>query len=358
MQNNKLMIYGANGYSAKLIIEELLSRGIKPVLAGRNHNEIIVLANNYSCAYEVFDLENEELLDSKLLSIHTLLNCAGPFKYTAKELMEACIRTKTNYLDITGEIPVFHLAFSKNETAKNAGVVLMPGVGFDIIPTDCLAKRLSEKMHDAKNLKLGFLNVRGNISRGTWLTSLEFLSGKGVIRRNEKVVESEIGEFSIEVHKDNFTFYGLSIPWGDVYTSFQSTKIPDAEVYLGVPFLVYKFRKIILPFIKIFRLPIIKKIAASFIKKYLTGPNKQKRDSTKTYVWGRVENEKGEMIEEVYRVMEGYNLTAKGAVECAVRVLQDSVRPGTQTPSLAFGSEFINLFVLEFDSWFAGKQTN
>jgi short subunit dehydrogenase-like uncharacterized protein len=341
-----LMVYGANGYSAQLIIEEFLSRNIFPVLAGRNETALKHLAQKYNCEYKTFDLSDEEKVVASLKGIHTVLNCAGPFVQTAKDLMEACLRTKTNYLDITGEMPVMHLAFSLDGNAKENGIVILPSVGFDIIPTDCLAKRLSEKMPDAISLKLGFLNKRGKISRGTLLTSLGFLGGMGRIRRDGKLIESEIGEFVVDIKLKNFSFTGISIPWGDVYSSFRSTKIPNVEVYLAVPGIVINFKKLFLFFMKLLKIQLVKKIVSGYIKKNLTGPNKTERDSAATYIWGRVENAKGEMIEEVYQVMEGYNLTAKGAAECAFRVLKNEIPPGTYTPSIAFGSEFMNLFVV------------
>ncbi len=343
----QLMVYGAAGYSARLIIEELLHRGIKPLLAGRNEASLKPLAEKWGCVHRVFEIENEKILDEALADVHTLLNCAGPFKFTAKEMMEACLRTKTNYLDITGEIPVMHLAYSFNRSVLENGIVIMPGVGFDIIPSDCLAKRISEKMPDAVNLKLGFLNKRGKISRGTWLTTLEFLGGSGRIRRDGKVIESRIGEFTMNVQTKNFSFYGLSIPWGDVYSSYHSTRIPNAEVYLGVSKWVFRFRSILIPLLKLFRIKLIKNFAVNYIKKNLTGPSKEERYSTETFVLGRVENDKGEMAEEIYQFMEGYNLTARGAAECAARVLNNSVGPGYYTPSLAFGSEFMDLFVIK-----------
>lgn len=341
-----LMIYGANGYSAQLIIKELLLRKIRPVLAGRNETALKHLAQKYNCEYKAFDLFDEEKVDAELKEIHTVINCAGPFIQTAKDLMEACLRTKTNYLDITGEMPVMHLAFSLDGKAKESGIVILPSVGFDIIPTDCLAKRLSEKMPDAIHLKLGFLNKRGKISRGTLLTSLGFLGGTGRIRRDGKLIESKIGEFVVDLKWENFSFSGISIPWGDVYSSFHSTKIPNVEVYLAMPGIVIKFRKLFLFLLKILKMKLVKNLISGYIKKYLTGPTKSERDSAATYIWGRVENAKGEIIEEVYQVMEGYNLTAKGAAECAVRVSKNEILPGTYTPSLAFGSEFMDLFVI------------
>ncbi|MEW5843644.1 MAG: saccharopine dehydrogenase NADP-binding domain-containing protein [Bacteroidota bacterium] len=343
---SKLMIYGATGYSAQLILEELISRKVKPILAGRNESGTKKIADKFDCEYRVFDLTDDTRIDKALNDIHTLLNCAGPFRMTAKELIEACLRTKTNYLDITGEIPVMHLAFSMSKRAKKNRIVIMPSVGFDIIPTDCLAKRLSEKMPDAANLKLGLINKRGKISRGTWLTTLEFLKGMGRIRRDGKLIESPIGEYAINVKLKNFSFSGLSIPWGDVYSSFRSTGIPNGEVYIAMPERVVKFRKLLTLFLKIFRIKFVKNFTASYIQKNLTGPSKKERDSAKTYVWGRVENAKGEMIEEVYQVMEGYNLTAVGAAECTIRILNNSVGPGFYTPSLAFGSAFMDQFVI------------
>lgn len=342
-----VLIYGANGYSAKLIIEELISRGIKPILSGRNESALKELSYKYDCEYRAVDLNDSNKLDTVLTGIHTVLNCAGPFKYTAKELMEACLRCKCNYLDITGEIPSMYLAFYLNQKTKETGVVFLPSAGFDIIPTDCLAKRLSEQMPDATHLKLGFSNKGGEISRGTWLTTLEFLGGTGRISRDGKLIESNIGEFTIDVKIKDFSFCGISIPWGDVYSSYISTKIPNAEVYIALPRLLVKSKSLLLFFLKILKVHLIKNIVAIFMKKTLTGPSKSKRDSTKTYVWGRVENSNGKMIEEVYQFMEGYNLTAKGAAECVERVLKNTLKPGTYTPSLAFGSEFMDLFVIK-----------
>ena len=237
--------------------------------------------------------------------------------------------------------------FFLSQKAKEKGIVFIPSVGFDIIPTDCLAKRLSEQMSDATHLKLGFSNKGGKISRGTWLTTLEFLGGTGRIRRDGKLIESNIGEFKVHVKIKDFSFCGFSIPWDDVYSSYLSTKIPNVEVYLALPRIIVKSKSFLLFFLKILKIHFIKNIVAIFLKKNLTGPSKSKRDSTKTYVWGRVENSKDEMIEEVYQFMEGYNLTAKGAAESVERVLKNTLKPGTYTPSLAFGSEFMDQFVIK-----------
>ncbi len=344
---NDLLVYGANGYSAGLIIEELLKRNIKPVLAGRNEKAVKQVSQRLNLPYKIFDLSEIESVVQNIKEFHTVLNCAGPFKYTAKQLIEACLEAEANYLDITGEIPVLQTAFENDDAAKKSGIVILPSVGFDIIPTDCLAKRLSEKMPDAKHLMLGLLNKKGKISRGTWLTTIEFLGATGRIRREGKLIESQIGEYKISVKRNDFDFSGISIPWGDVFSSFCSTGIPNVEVYLGVPKFLYNAVWLVPVIQRIISLKILKNVISGFIKNNFTGPNKNQRDSTVTYIWGRVKNEKGETYDEAYKVMEGYNLTAVGAAESVIRVLHGEVGPGTKTPSLAFGSNFMDRFVIE-----------
>lgn len=342
-----LMIYGANGYSAKLILTGLISKGVNPIIAGRNEVEIRELANHYSLQYRIFDLNDDQKIIGNLSSVHTLLNCAGPYKYTAKELMDACIECGVNYIDITGEIPILALAFGYNNKAIEKGITILPGAGFDIIPTDCLAKRMKELMPDAMDLKIAFHNNRGKISRGTLLTTLEFLSGKGRVRRDGKIIESEIGEFKILIRKPEVSFDAISIPWGDVFTAYISTGIPNITVYLGVTKPIIFFLSIIKSIFKLLTVKWIKRVAQKFVEKFITGPTEKDRKNAYVYIWCKVENEKGESLEKVFKFIEGYTLTAKGAAGCAMRILNGEVKAGTYTPSMAFGSKFMDQFIIE-----------
>ncbi len=342
-----VLVYGANGYSANLIINELAKRNIRPMLAGRNEQTVKKSAEKYNLPYKIFDLTNEEKIIENIKDFHTLLNCAGPFKYTAKNLVEACLKAGVNYLDIAGEIEVLQTAFEKDQAAKDAGIVILPGAGFDVIPTDCLSKKLALIMPDAKYLMLGLLNKRGKISRGTWLTTIEVLSAAGKIRKNGILVDSPIGEYKIKLVNDRIKFYGISIPWGDVYTSYYSTGIPNTTFYFAVPMLLYYFTWIIPAVKKIISIGYVKKIIDSFIRQNTYGPTEKSRNKTKTIIWGRVVNENGEVYEEAYRVMEAYNLTAAGAAEAVLRILNNNLKPGTHTPSNVLGYTFLNQFILE-----------
>lgn len=150
------MIYGANGYTGELIAREAARRGLKPVLAGRRRDSVEVLACALGLEACAFDLDDVVALTGQIEGQALVLNCAGPFSATAAPMMEACLRGRAHYLDITGEIAVFELAQSLNARAQDAGVALCPGVGFDVIPTDCVAAALKQALPDATHLALGF----------------------------------------------------------------------------------------------------------------------------------------------------------------------------------------------------------
>lgn len=343
--NKKSMIYGANGYSADLIIAELIKQGIKPILAGRDEMGVRNAAVKYDCDYSIFSLNDHKEIISKLSDIHTVLNCAGPFRFTAKQMIKACLESKTNYLDITGEVDVIDYAWQNNQKAKERGVVLFPSTGFDVIPTDCLSKRLSEKLPNAKSLHLGLVNG-GGISRGTLLTTFQMMGLPGKVRKDSKIIDSPIGEFDLLLNKHELHFNGISIPWGDVSSAFYSTRIPNISVFLGLPRSIFRLRKILLPGIKLFSFSIFYKFVETIVKMIVTGPTKTKRENSDSIVLGRVSDGEKEII-EAYRFFEGYKLTALGSAEILYKVLNNQVEYGTTTPSLAFGSNFMNQFVIE-----------
>ena len=343
---DKIIIYGANGYSAQLIIERLVQFGYKPVLAGRNAEAVKIVAEKFNCTYKVFGLSESKMVNNSIEEFDFLLNCAGPFKDTAPQLIDACIKSKTNYLDITGEIPVIEYAWAKNDEAKSAGIILAPSVGFDVIPTDCLAFSLSEKMHDAINLELALLNKNGKISRGTFLTTLEMLKDKGKVRRNKKILDSDIGEFHLSFYKSGFRFNGISIPWGDVASAFYSTGIPNITVYLGIPYFIFKNSWIVKIFYRLINMRLFNKLFSTIIRRNITGPTLEERNNGKTFLWGRVTDSSGKEIENCYQVMEGYNATQKGASEILQKLISCDFEKGTRTPSMIMGSEYFKEFIV------------
>ncbi len=344
---NKLIVYGAYGYSAKLILENLAKKNIKPMLAGRDEYKLRKTANQFDCEYSVFDLEDHEAIKKNLEEYHTLLNCAGPFKFTAEKFFNACLETKTNYLDITGEIVIFEKAWQFNEKANEKGITILPGVGFDVIPSDCIAAKLKEKMPDAVSLKLGFEAQGAKMSRGTHLTTLEMIDEESKIRKDGKIINVPLADITYEIKNDKIEFQGIAIPWGDVSTAFYSTGIENIEVYLGLPKAAFVSRRLLVAGKSLLEINTVKEFLKKQLAKRTTGPSDYERQKASMLVWGEVKNSEGEKLFAAYKFIDGYELTGRGGAEAALKVLNDEVKKGTQTPSLAFGSSFMEQFVIE-----------
>jgi len=344
---NKLIVYGAYGYSARLIIENLKKKNIEPVLAGRDEYKLRKAANDFDCDYMAFGLEGKNNLTEKIKDFHTVLNCAGPYKFTADKFIEACLATQTNYIDITGEIPAIEFAWKNNQPAIENNITILPAVGFDVIPTDCIAKKLKQSMNDAISLKLGFEGINTKISRGTYLTTLEMINEDGKIRKDGKIISIPLADLTYEIKNDKIDFEGVAIPWGDVSSAYYSTGIPNIEVYLGLSKSLYIARRLLAAGKNLIGLNSVKDFLMKQLSKRTDGPTDYERQKSSMIVWGEVSNNKGEKLFEAYRFIDGYEITGRGAAEAVESVLNDKVNKGTQTPSLVFGYEFMNQFVIE-----------
>lgn len=334
------MIYGANGYTGKMIAREAAKRGMRPVLAGRNEAAIAALAQELSLPSRVFALDNEPEVIAGLSEIDLVLHCAGPFSETAEPMMMACLQTKTHYLDITGEISVFELAQSLSGRAKKQKIVLCPGVGFDVIPTDCVAARLHETLPDATHLALGF-DSRSGLSAGTAKTTVEAMKLGGRVRENGEIKTVGLGYATREINFGNGTKFAVTIPWGDVSTAFHSTGIRNIEVYIpSSPKSVRMMRaaNLVRPVLGMSMVQgILKKQAAK-----VEGPSEEQRAKMPAYVWGEAINAEGKKVVARVKTANGYSLTVTGSLAVASYILMEkSVAGGAYTPSKLMGSDLV-----------------
>lgn len=329
------MIYGANGYSGELIAREAVRQGCKPILAGRNEKMIAALAAELNLSHRVFGID---ALDFSGISL--VLNCAGPFSSTAKPVMAAALSAHVHYLDITGEIDVFEYARSLDGVARAANIVLCPGVGFDVIPTDCLALALKQAMPDATILNLGF-ESRSLKSPGTSKTTVEGM-GTGTRIRREGVLKTEaMGVRSRYIDFGNGKRLAVAFPWGDVSTAYKTTSIPSITVFLAVS---PSFRWAMLasnvlgPFL---RLPAIRKRLTARAAQ-ATGPDANARAKAPTLLWGEVQNTSGETRTARVRTANGYEVTIHGALAVIRHIFETNMlEPGFITPALLCGTQLI-----------------
>ena len=191
--SSALMIYGANGYVGEHVARTAGSLGVKAIVAGRDAAKLHRIASETGLERRAFGLDDPAAIDRALNKVAVVLNCAGPFKYTAEPLVEACLRSGAHYLDITGEIPVLEAIQARDAQAKARGVMLLPGVGFDVVPTDCLALHLKQRLPTATRLRLAFQSVGpAGLAPGTQRTAIEQLNYGDRVRRNGKLVRSQI----------------------------------------------------------------------------------------------------------------------------------------------------------------------
>lgn len=334
------MLYGANGYTGQLAARRAVARGERPVLAGRSAEGVNRLAQELGLEARVFDLGDRAALHRELGGVAAVLHCAGPFAWTSRAMVDACLATSTHYLDITGEIDVFEAIHARDAEARRAGVVLLPGVGFDVVPTDCLAARLAAETPQASQLELAFYAAGGGVSRGTLRSMVERMPRGGAIRRGGRIEAVPIAWDTRRIEFSCGRRWTMTIPWGDVSTAFHSTGIPNIRVYTGVsPRGIARARRLG-RWAPVLGLAPIQRATQWFIGKRVSGPDAAAREAGRVYLWGRVEDPQGRCATATFDTPEGYDFTAESAVEAVRRVAAGAVAPGATTPALAFGAGF------------------
>ena len=335
------LLYGANGYTGELIAREAVKRGMRPVLAGRSREKIEKLAAELGCRSAVFDLDDQTSLVSSLDGMAAVLHCAGPFAHTARSMMQACLATHVHYLDITGEIEVFELAHSVEEKAHRSGIVLCPGVGFDVVPTDSVAARLKEVMPDATHLTLGFDSSSSGLSKGTAKTAVESAGGGLRVRRDGRIVDLPFASQTRRIDFGNGERLAVGIPWGDVSTAYFTTAIPNIDVYTAAsPQAVQRMRRMNM-MRPLLRRRWIRELVKYGIERRLQPPDQTQRDNNPSFVWGEVRNANGQTRTARLKTANGYSLTVQSALGILSALLALGRASGYTTPSGLVGADFV-----------------
>ena len=335
------LIYGSYGYTGQLIVNLAVQKGLKPVLAGRDERRLRAQAESLNLEYRAFSLNDTSALYSALQDVEGVLHCAGPFVHTFRQMAEACLVKRRHYLDISGEIAGFEALAQMDEDAKRAGILLLPGAGFDVVPTDCLAMHLKKRLLSATHLRLYIRSVRGGVSRGTARSAIENMHRGGMIRQDKELVQVPPAWKMIEVDFGRGPVRVVSIGWGDVSTAYYSTGIPNIQTYMAFPpFAVRLLRamRAIGPLVYTRPAKWVLKQALYLVR---SGPTEQQRRNGFSLIVGEAFNDNGISVSSKLRTPEGYSLTALATVEIMQRILSGDFRPGFQTPSLAYGPDFV-----------------
>ncbi len=307
------LIYGANGFTGQLMAAEAVRRGLQPILAGRNAEALRALGAEHGLTVRVFALDSPGAVSAGLQDVSLVLHCAGPFSATSAPMLEGCLAAGAHYLDITGEIDVFAHCHAQDSRARVRGIVVLPGAGFDVVPTDCVAGLLKRDLPDATALVLGF-EAGGGASPGTTKTSVEGLARGGRVRRQGQLVPVPLAYKTRTFDHDGKPRTAMTIPWGDLYTAFVSTGIPDIETYLVVsPKGIATARRAnwLRPLLGL--RPVVRFLQRR-IEARVKGPSDEKRARTRSRIWGEACNAKGEQRRVEIDTPNGYDLTLTGAL--------------------------------------------
>ncbi len=335
------LIYGAYGYTGELIAEEALDRGQNVILAGRNGTKTRGLATVLNTDARVFDADEAS---TYLDDVDILLNCAGPFVDTYEPLVEACLDTGTHYLDITGEFSVFEELAERDREAEKAGICLLPGVGFDVVPTDCLAGHLHDRLPEATELNLGF-DALGAVSGGTVASAIEHASGGGKVRRNGRIESVPIAANSRTIDFGRGSRHAVTVPWGDVSTAYYTTGIENIEVYTPMPERVGQALRLAAPITGLLGVGPIKAGLQALARRVFDGPTAQQRETDRAYLWGEASTDDQTVVSRL-ETPEPYTLTVDAATTAIERFEANDVPTGYHTPAAAFDPNF----VLELDA--------
>ncbi|MBM4426987.1 MAG: NAD-dependent epimerase/dehydratase family protein [Chloroflexi bacterium] len=340
----KILVYGSYGYTGQLIVEHAMKQGLDLILAGRDEVQLRAQAEKYNLQYRAFSLHNTAALDSALQEVDAVLHCAGPFVLTFRQMAEACIRNKKHYVDISGEIEGFEALAKMDEDAKHAGVMLLPGGGFDVVPSDCLSAYTAGKLPNATSLNLYIKSIGSGVSCGTARSGIENSHRQGRIRRDGKI-QTVPGAWHVKrVDFGRGANRVVSIGWGDVSTAYHSTGIPNITTYMSFPDAMINglyLSRVIGPLLYM-------RPMKNFLKWLIgilipAGPSKEKNKSGFSLMIAEV-SDGTKSVRAKLRTPEAYYLTALTSVEIMRRILSSDYKAGFQTPSTAYGADFIMQF--------------
>lgn len=337
----KILVYGSYGYSGDLVARFAKEQGVEVVLSGRNPERLRAQAETYDLPFVVADLDDHGSIRSALEGKDVVVHCAGPFARTFKSMAKACMETRTHYTDITGEANVFEGLWALDDAAKKAGVMLLPGTGFDVVPSDCLAAHVASRCPDATHLTLAWRGRGGGVSHGTATTMAENFASGGMVRRDGALTPVPTAHATRTIDfGDGKPAHCMTIPWGDVVTAYKSTGIPNIEVYTEAPAKAATMLRLARPMLPLLNVGPVQRMLKKRIDAAPAGPSDEARKKAYMQLWAEARGPSGTAVSRM-RTPEGYTLTAKMALAIAIKVRDGNAKPGFQTPSSAYGKDLI-----------------
>jgi short subunit dehydrogenase-like uncharacterized protein len=307
------MLYGANGYTGGLIAQQALDTGHQPVLAGRNGPEISALARRLGLPHRVVDSDDAAALQEALVDVELLLNAAGPFLHTATPLSEACLSVGVHYLDLSNELQVFRALYGLGDRARRAGICIMPGVGFGVVATNCLARYVSEAVGGAEHLEVATRIASAQPGPGAAATTQENLPYGGWVRRSGDLVAQELFTGVTTLEFPDGPCEAMPVPTGDLEAAFRATGASSVTAYAVSP---------------------------SAADPSASGGEIIETQTQRSFGWARATGSDGSTATALLQTGDSYSFTPAASIRAVEEILEGS-HPGALSPASAFGADFV-----------------
>ncbi|HEV2999839.1 MAG TPA: saccharopine dehydrogenase NADP-binding domain-containing protein [Solirubrobacteraceae bacterium] len=179
----RVAVYGATGYTGRLVAAELRDRGVDAVLCGRSGGKLRRLAGELGVDWPVraAAIDDPPALRKALAGADAVISCAGPFTFYGAPVIEAALDVGAHYVDTTGEQPYIRRVYEHLDApARRAGCAVIPAVGFDYLPGDLTAALAARGYGALDELAIAYAVQGFGMSRGTLRSGLEMLSSDDV----------------------------------------------------------------------------------------------------------------------------------------------------------------------------------
>lgn len=339
MGKTRLLLYGAYGYTGRLTAELAAANKLDVVLAGRNKDALAGMSDRLRLPIRPVELSEVSQLSQALNDIACVVHMAGPFAVTSTPMLSACVATHTNYIDITGEIEVFEAIWSREDEIRRAGITAVPGAGFDVVPSDCLALYVAGKLERPVSLVIALRGLEG-ASQGTLRTAIRQVSKPVLCRRAGAIV-------ALEDRSPRWIDFGsgnepcVPVSWGDIATAFHSTGIGNITVYFRRTTLFRSADILRRLFGRFLQGGIGQRALAALVRRFPEGPTRSERIGHHSTIWAEAMDASGKSFRATLSTPDAYDFAANSALDIASRINTLPAALGVVTPSQAFGADFV-----------------
>jgi len=330
------ILYGAYGTTGRLILDEALRRGHRPLLAGRDPARLRALGDATGLDTVPLPLEDATALRAALSGVRCVLLAAGPYQLTGPLMRAACVDAGCSYLDINAELEDFSEALACDAAARTASIAVIPGAGYGVVFAECVAAQVARRVPAATWLRLSLDVQNEERSRGATLSTAAAMTGGGRDIFNGALRRRAIASPTWRVpHADGRGMRFAAAPRGELVAVQRSSGVPNIVVGISMSRAAAAFVRLAAPWLG----KLLERQGTRRSPKVETAPSEAAIAVRRSRVWAEAGDATGTTVAAVLESGEGYRAAAAAAVR-AIELQLREPRIGALTPVQAFGADF------------------